>query len=120
MKKQVGTINSKMITILGLSIKENTPIFIGDSNIAHMKSSHPKDFQKYGIDLELILNALDYVGINPNDNSLEYVKEYCVDNEFVKVAVRVSSGNTFYARSIYILNNKRVHNFIAKGTLKKY
>lgn len=120
MKKQVGKIDSRVIALLGLTIDEDTPIFLGDSNVTHMKNSHPDDFKKYGADIELILSSPDYIGINPTDNSLEYVKEYCVDNEFVKIAVRVSASNTFFARSLYILNNNRVHNFIAKGTLKKY
>ena len=45
--------------------------------------------------------------------------EYFINDEYVKVAVRVSASNTYYARSLYILNPNRVKNFIAKGTLKK-
>ena len=120
MTRQVGIIDQRTINLNGLSIAPNTPILLGDSNIIHMKKSHPADFQKYGSDIPLILSSPDYVGINQKDGSLEYVKEYVIDNEFVKVAVRVSSGNKFYARSLYILNNNRVNNFIAKGTLKKY
>ena len=74
---------------------------------------------KYGADISMIINDADYVGLNASDNSIEYVKEYKINNEFVKVAVRVSQGNVLYARSIYILNNKRVQNYIAKNTLKK-
>lgn len=120
MKKQVGTIDSRVIALLDMDIPSGTPIYLGDSNISHMQSSHPSDYQKYGGDIENILATPDYVGINPNDSSLEYVKEYCINHQFVKVAVRISSGNSFYARSLYVLNNNRVHNFIAKGTLKKY
>ena len=94
-------------------------IYLGQSNIAHMQSSHPSDFAKYGSELINILAYPDYVARNPKDGSLEYVKEFCVNNEFVKVAVRVSTHGMLYARSLYILNSKRVHNFIQKGTLKK-
>lgn len=74
-----------------------------------------------GEKLYVLLDFLhaDYVGINSSDNSIEFVKEYVIDNEFVKVAVRVSRGNKLYARSLYVLNNRRVKNFIAKNTLKK-
>ena len=84
-----------------------------------MQKSHPADFQKYGTDISYILNNPDYVGINAKDSSIEFVKEYQVNNEYVKVAVRVSTRNKYYARSIYVLNAKRVANFINKGTLVK-
>ena len=117
--KQVGVFSKKVIQHLPIAIPENTPILLGDSNIQHMQSSHPADYQKYGADLTEILNNPDYIGLNKKDGSIEFVKEYFVDNEFVKVAVRVSIGNQYYARSLYILNNNRVQNFIAKGTLIK-
>jgi len=59
------------------------------------------------------------VGMNPKDGSIEYVREFLLDGEFVKVAVRVSGSGNLYARSLYVLNRQRVHNFIQSGTLKK-
>lgn len=56
---------------------------------------------------------------NAKDDSIEFTKEFCVNGEYVKVAVRVSTRNVYYARSMYVLNPNRVKNFIAKGTLKK-
>lgn len=118
--KQVGTVSEKVIKLLGLEgISADTPIYLGDSNIEHMKSRHLNDYLKYGADISIIINEADYVGINANDNSIEYVKEYKIDDEYVKVAVRVSKGNVFYARSIYVLNKNRVINYINKNTLKK-
>ncbi len=61
----------------------------------------------------------DYVGQNPSDGSIEYVKEFLVDGDHVKVAVRLAGSGRYYARSLYVLNPNRVKNFIAKGTLKK-
>ena len=49
MRQQIGSFSSHIINILGLEIEAGTPIYISDSNIAHMKSSHPDDFIKYGI-----------------------------------------------------------------------
>jgi hypothetical protein len=117
--QQVGLLSKKIIDILGLNIQTNTPIFLGDSNKLHMQTSHPKDYAKYGGDIEFILSNPDYVGINKKDGSIEYVKEFCIDGEFVKVAVRISNNGQLFARSIYVLNNNRVFNFINKGTLKK-
>ena len=85
-----------------------------------MKSSHPSDYAKYGSELSSILAAPDYVGQNPSDGSIEFVKEFLSDGEYVKVAVRLSQSDRYYARSLYVLNNNRVINFIKKGTLKKF
>jgi len=84
-----------------------------------MRSAHPADFTKYGTELINILAAPDYVGQNPTDGSIEYVKEFLTEGEYVKVAVRLAKTDRFYARSLYVLNDKRVKKFIAKGTLKK-
>lgn len=102
-----------------MDIPAGTPIYIADSNIEHMKTSHPNDFEKYGDELKNIISNPDYVGKNVKDDSIEFTKEYCIDGEYVKVAVRVSTHSIYYARSMYVLNPKRVKNFIAKGTLKK-
>ena len=69
--------------------------------------------------LSNIIANPDYVGKNAKDDSIEFTKEYYINGEYVKVAVRISTHNIYYARSMYVLNPKRVKNFIAKGTLKK-
>lgn len=83
-----------------------------------MKSKHSADYAKYGEKIPDIISSPDYARVNPKDGSVEYVKEFEIDNEFVKVAVRVSGNGVYYARSLYVLNRKRVQNFIEKGTLK--
>ncbi len=42
-KRQVAVITQKIINILSLNCQENTPIYLGDSNITHMRTQHPKD-----------------------------------------------------------------------------
>lgn len=115
---KVGEITEAVINILGLSITSGTPIFIGQSNIEHMLNKHPDEYIKYGCYIHDIVSAPDYVGINPGDGSIEYVKDFPVDNDYVKVAVRVSKSGTYFTRSLYILNPSRVQSFIANGTLK--
>ena len=117
--KQIGKLEKQIIDLLGLNMVPDAPILLGESNIQHMQSRHPAAYAKYGKEIPTILNSPDYVGINPTDNSIEYVKEYKIDGEFVKVAVRVSGGGNLFARSIYVLNSNRTQNFIARGTLKK-
>lgn len=116
----VGTLSARVVELLGLSMRAGQAIMLGQSNIAHMKSKHPADYEKFGQYIPQILAAPDYVGENPADGSIEYVKEFVIEGAFVKVAVRVTSNGTLFARSVYRLNTNRVNNFIAKGTLKKY
>lgn len=119
MRKRIGFFSSSVIRTLGLDIPAGTPIYVADSNIEHMKTSHPEDYEKYGSELQNIIANPDYVGKNTKDDSIEFTKEYFINGEYVKVAVRVSAQNTYYARSMYVLNSNRVKNFIEKGTLKK-
>lgn len=83
-------------------------------------SKHPSDYMKYSNKIPLILSSPDFIGINKKDNSIEYIKEFKIDNEFVKVAVRVFKNNRFFVRSLYVVNSQRVLNFIKKKTLLKY
>lgn len=117
--KQVGQFTQAVIDTLCLPVSAGTPIMLGESNVAHMRSRHLADYEKYGCDIELILLKPDYVGRNPADDSIEYVKEYHVDDEYVKVAVRISAKGVYFARSLYVLSHTRAANFIAKGTLRK-
>ena len=43
---EVGKITEKVINLLNLHINPDIPIFLGDTNIAHMKANHPSDFGK--------------------------------------------------------------------------
>lgn len=119
MAQKVGKVSARVIQLLGSSLQVDQPIYLGQNNIAHMQSRHPADYAQYGQYIPAILSAPDYVGENPKDGSIEYVKEFQINNEFVKVAVRLSGGGVLYARSLYVLNHNRVMNFIQKGTLKK-
>ncbi len=111
--------SARVISLLDLDVKTDQPIFLGQSNVEHMIRRHRTDYEKYGQHIPLILAQPDYVGKSADDGSIEYVKEFQVDGNFVKVAVRVSASNTLYARTVYVLNANRVRNFIQKGTLKK-
>lgn len=116
--KKIGIITQEVIDKLNLACSAGTPIFLGASNIKHMKERHEYDFLIYGDDISLIIAKPDYVALN-KDKSIEYVKEYQRDNEFVKVAVKVNLSGNYFARTLFVLNSKRVQDYIDKGTLKK-
>lgn len=119
MSNKVGKVSQTVAALIGDSTLANQDILLGSTNISHMQKKHPQDYAKYGQYIPQILSNPDYVGSNPKDNSIEYVKEFKVDGEYVKVAVRVSNSGKLYARTVYVLNPARTNNFIQKGTLKK-
>lgn len=115
--RQVGTIDDKTIHLLGLNIAPGTPILLGESNIAHMKDSHPEDYGKYFSYLETILAAPDYVNLNPKDNSIKYIKTF---DEHVVVGVRVSTKGKAFARTIFTIEEWKFKQYADGGYLKEH
>lgn len=83
--KRVGHFSQNVIDLLNLSVAEGTPIFIGEVNEKHMRNRHEYEFNKYYHNLPEILDTPDYVGINPHDDSIMYVKEYVDCGEFIRI-----------------------------------
>ena len=110
MKKQIGKINKKVIKLLNLEFSEELPIILGDSNIEHMKRQHLEDYIKYG----------KYVAKNPNQGSIEYIKEYKMENEFVLVAVRISNKGTMFAKTLFKMTEQKKNIYLKNGYAKKY
>lgn len=115
----IGYFTQSVLNTLQLSnVKNNTPILLGSSNVEHIKKRHPYEYSKYFDQIPDIISAPDYVGINP-DHSISFVKEFCINSEYVKVAVRISTNGVFFAKSLYILNTCNAKRYISKGTLKR-
>ena len=111
MNKQIGLVNKKIIKLLGLDYAKEEPIFIGDENIKHMKEEHPLDFEKYGKDIENIISNPTYLARNEKKKSIEFIKKYKINNEYVLVAVRVSSKNVHFARTMYVMADEKVEKY---------
>ena len=109
---QIGVITAQVIKILNLNIIPDTPIYLGDTNIAHMETNHERDYGLYGDLIEEIISSPTYVGYKKG--SIEYIKEV---SEYVKVAVRVSADGNYFARTLYTMNPDKVDKMIAKGIL---
>ena len=120
MNKQVGKVTKRVIEILGLDYEKEEPIFIGDSNIKHIKERHFDDFKKYGADIEEIINNPTYLARNKKKKSIEYIKKYKVNNEFVLVAVRVSNKQVHFARTMYVMANDKVQKYFKHNYFYKY
>ena len=113
----IGNISSAVASAVNHPEYSGKPVILGDDNITHMKNFHPEDYRKYGNRINEIISTPDYVGINKKDESIEFVKEYYINGNYVKLAVRASAKGTFFARSLYTLNRNRVEDFVKKGTL---
>lgn len=117
--KQIGKMSKEVVDLLSIQLEYDTPILIGKSNIEHIKRRHPYEYEKYFRDIEMILEEPDYVGINPKDESISFVKEYQADAEFIRVAVKVSAGKKSYAKTLHLLSTCNAERYIEKGTLIK-
>ncbi|WP_021168133.1 hypothetical protein SOV_51310 [Sporomusa ovata DSM 2662] len=113
----VGYIDSKVVSLLSLPISPGTPILLGESNIEHMKSEHPVDFEKYFSSLSAILAEPDFINLNPRDNSIKYIKQL---DENVVVGVRISSKGKAFARTLFVFPPWKFEQFMTGGYLMEY
>ena len=120
MNKQIGKLDKKIIKLLGLPYKEGMQIILGDSNIEHMKRQHLHDYNKYGKDIEEIIKNPTYIAKNPNQGSIEYIKEYKINNEFVLVAVRVTNKGNLFAKTLFVMTKRKINIYLKNGYAKKF
>lgn len=119
---KIGEINELVINILDLSLETATPIFIGETNLSHMQSEHPEDFEKYGDKIEEILVSPDYVAKHPRKDSIEYIKVYFDEQKEkrVLVAVRATGSGKFYARTLFVMSDTKVEKYKEKDAFREY
>ena len=118
-KKIIGYISEQIINLLQLNIPPDTPVYIGENNIEHIKNRHPYEYDKYLPQITAIINTPDYVGLNPKDSSILFVKLYEFDGEYVRVAVKITSAGRCYAKTLHLLSTCNAERYLEKGTLKK-
>ena len=85
-----------------------------------MKHQHPEDFEKYGADIENIIKNPTYLARNEKKKSIEFIKEYKIDNDFVLVAVRVSNQNVHFARTMYVMADEKVEKYFKYNYFYKF
>ena len=117
---KIGKFSKKIIDLLNLDIPENTEIYIGNQNREHMEKKHSHDYYYYHHLLPNIIENPDYVGIEPKNNSIEYIKEVSIDpNVIIKIAIRVSSNGKYFVRTMYNISDHKIQNALNKGYLFK-
>ena len=114
----VGIVSNAVSNALGEDghqYKAGDRIYIGDSNVNHIKRRHSYTYLKYGNILSQIISEPNFVGINDEDGSLEYVK---ILDEHVKLVVRVAGDDKLYVRSMYTVYQSRTEYYVKSGRLK--
>jgi len=86
-----------------------------------MKTKHPNDFNKYGNNIADIISSPTYLARNEKKKSIEFIKEFKIDNDFVLIAVRVSGSvsGSYFARTMYVMSDEKIekyfkHNYFIK------
>ena len=106
-----------MIDTLNLSIKEGTPIYIGQNNIDHIKSRHEYEFDLYFNRIEEIIKEPDFIGKDPKNGSIDFVKLYNWGSDYVQLAIRVTGKGNYIARTLFMLATYKAEKYIKQGTL---
>lgn len=119
---RIGTVKKREIELLGLPYSEGSDILCGSQNVNHMQNQHPLDFQKYGHYLQNIIESPDYVSLHPQDQSIQYIKEFYEDgaNDRVLVAVRTARSRALFARTLFIMSEDKWSHYNARGYIKAY
>ena len=74
-RKIVGELSANVIQKLDINAVPGTPIYISDSNVAHIRETHSDAYQKYFDHIEDIVAHPDYIGIaGVYKPSIEYIK----------------------------------------------
>ena len=89
----VGSLTQEVITYLGLECQPG-PIYIGPSNIEHIRKRHPMEFTNHLQDIPDIIQRPDYIGVHPRQGGIEFVKVF--DGAIRVVPVKIENRSVAY------------------------
>ncbi|HEL2174970.1 TPA: PBECR2 nuclease fold domain-containing protein [Streptococcus suis] len=114
--KKVGQLTKEIIEEFSLSFEEGTEILLSPKRKKHMEKHRDEfsDFDETFDRIHEIIQSPDYIGQHPNGQSLEYIKH--IDGN-VLVAVRLS--NKLTVRTMYVIKDTKLENYIKAGRTKK-
>lgn len=119
MGKIVGFLKQEIIDDLKLSVTVDTPIYLGDVNIAHIKKRHPYEYECYFNDIEKIISSPDYYGINPKDKNIMLIKLFEISGNRIRIGIKLTHEGKLYMKTLHVLNSFNFERFLEKGTLKR-
>lgn len=109
----VGELSPKVIKSLCLPCPPG-PIYIGRSNIIHIRESHPDIFRAHLQDIPDIIACPDYIAIHPYWHSIEYIKQMDI---LLMVAVRGNPAGKLFVKSLF---KASMQDYLDQGTLIPY
>lgn len=114
--KKVGKLTAEVIQAFGLDYEEEKEIFLSSKRKRHMEKHRDefKDFDDVFDRIDEIIDEPDYIGLHPSGQSLEYIKR--IDGN-VLVAVRLSEELT--VRTMYVIKDTKLENYVNAGRTKK-
>lgn len=111
MNSIIGEISKEVIDKLKLEENIKKHIYISESNIKHIKDNHLEDYNKYGNKISDIISNPTYIARHPKKDSIEYIKKYLIDNEYVLVAVRVTNKGVSFVRTMFVMSQNKVNKY---------
>lgn len=114
--RKVGKLSKKVIEAFNLDYELGEDIFLSPQRKRHMEKHRDEfsDFDGVFERISEIISSPDYVGQHPNGRSLEYIKK--IDGN-VLVAVRLS--DKLNVRTMYVIKDSKLENYIKAGRTKK-
>lgn len=115
-RRQVGFLTEKIIMLGQLPDTWHPgPVWIGPSNISHMRRRHPDDFDRYFRLIPAILRHPTHIGLHPDGASIVFIKSSGANGRAVLVAVRASSFGELFVRSLFSLSSRKLELYIKSG-----
>ena len=117
-EKVVGILNDKIINLLNLDPDlEGKEIFLSSKRKMHMKKHKREflDFEKSFNEIHLVINEPNYVGLHPDGQSIQFIK---VTNENVLLAVKLDKY--LDVRTMYVITDNKLQNYLNSGRIKKF
>lgn len=118
---KVGELTQEQIDTLNIDMKPRNIKFAYD-RISHCEK-HKSDFiniESYNYSMQnipQIINIPDYIGYNPQNNSIEYIKQL---GDLTLVAIRLKQQGDLFLRSIYPISKSKLENGIKRNRIQKY
>lgn len=75
------------------------------------------DFYRHIKQIPHIINCPDYLGLHPNDNSIQYIKRI---DEIMLVGIRIKDVGNLSLRSSYPISEDTLNKYIQSNTCWKY
>lgn len=114
--KKVGELTVEIIKSFGLDYEAGKEIYLSHKRRRHMRKHRDEfsDFDNVFSRIDEIIGDPDFVGLHPDGQSLQYIKK--IDGN-VLVAVRL--GNDLDVRTMYVIRESKLQNYLNSGRIKK-